>query len=175
MQRGQHAGSGLGTVSRTARCRSLLVRASSQWPPSCGLNSAHPTLALRNLLQFANSLRERSMLPCFCIARQTQVLPCKMRPSSLLVAVPRLGGLGHQNLLQAFFACRGGCICSQLRLRLPDGGRMSSGSAVVDNHWAQAPCRHSPTLCRGASMPLLGSELGPMTPPGDSTMPFVAG
>ena len=50
----------------------------------CGLDSAHPTLALRNLLQFANSLRDRSMLPCFCIARQTHVLPGKMRPSPFL-------------------------------------------------------------------------------------------
>ena len=41
---------------------------------------------MRNLLQFAKSLRGCTMLPCFCIARLTHVLPCRFRAASLLVA-----------------------------------------------------------------------------------------
>ena len=44
--------------------------------------------------------------------------------------------------------CQGGCIRSQMRSRLPDGGRMSSGS-VAYSRWVQAPCRHSLNLQRG--------------------------
>ena len=63
-----------------------------------------------------------------------------------------MGGLGHQHVLQ--ICCRsslpfqGGCSRSQLRSRLPDGDRMSSGS-VAYSRWVQAPCRHSLNLQRG--------------------------
>ena len=68
-----------------------MTRAAGQGPASndplrCGLNSAHPTFAMRNLLQFANSLRECTMLPCFCIAWHSHVLPCRFRAASLRVA-----------------------------------------------------------------------------------------
>ena len=73
----------------------------------CGLNSAHPTFASRNSLQFANSLRERKMLPCFCTARQSHVLPCKLGAASLSWFRATVGWVGHENFLQAFFAVSG--------------------------------------------------------------------
>ena len=119
-------------------------------PLRCGLNSAHPTFAMRNLLQFAKSLRGCTMLPCFCIARLTHVLPCRFRAASLLVAwCHGWVGWGTKFFCRSSLPFQGGCIRSQLRSRLPDGGRMSSGSAVVYNHWAQAPCRHSRHFAEG--------------------------
>ena len=149
MQRGQHAGAGLGTGPNdpsegqhdAVRC---WLGPGSNDRLRCGLNSAHPTFAMRNLLQFANSLRGCTMLPCFCTARQSHVLPCKLGAASLSWFRATVGWVGHENFLQALFCRRGGCICGQLRSRPPDGGRMGPGS-VAYSHWVQAPCRHSPT------------------------------
>ena len=77
-----------------------------------------------------------------------------------------MGVLGHHRFLQAFFACRGGCIGSQPHSRLPHGGRMSSGSAVLYNRWAQAPCRHSPTLLQRGQHAGAGLGTGPHDPSG---------
>ena len=112
-------------------------------PLRCGLSSAHPTFAMRNLLQFAKSLRGCTMLPCFCIARLTHVLPCRFRAASFLVAwCHGWVGWGTKIFCRSSLPFQGGCIRSQMRSRLPDGGRMSSGS-VAYSRWVQAPCRHS--------------------------------
>ena len=110
-------------------------------PLRCGSSSAHPTFALRSLLRFANSLRGCTMLACFCIAWQSHILPCRFRAASLLVAwCHGWVGWGTNIFCRSFI--QGGCIRSPLRSRLPDGGRMSSGS-VAYSHWVQALCRHS--------------------------------
>ena len=67
------------------------------------------------------------------------------------------------------FSFQGGCICSQMCSRLPDGGRMSSGS-VVYSRWVQARCRHS--LNSFAEGPACRCWVRNWVP--DSTMPFVA-
>ena len=139
-------------------------------PLRCGLNSAHPTFAMRNLLQFAKSLRGCTMLPCFCIARLTHVLPCRFRAASLLVAwCHGWVGWGTKICCRSSLPFQGGCIRSQLRSRLPDGGRMSSGS-VVYSRWVQARCRHS--LNSFAEGPACRCWVRNWVP--DSTMPFVA-
>ena len=148
LQRGQHAGAGLGTGPHdpsggqhdAVRC---WLGLGSNDPLRCGLNSAHPTFAMRNLLQFAKSLRGCTMLPCFCIARLTHVLPCRFRAASFLVAwCHGWVGWGTKFVCRSSLPFQGGCIRSQLRSRLPYGGRMSSGS-VAYSRWVQAPCRHS--------------------------------
>ena len=118
-------------------------------PLRCGLNSAHPTFAMRSLLQFAKSLRGCTMLPCFCIARLTHVLPCRFRAASFLVAwCHGWVGWGTKIFCRSSLPFQGGCIRSQMHSRLPDGGRMSSGS-VAYSRWVQAQCRHSLNLQRG--------------------------
>ena len=154
LQRGQHAGAGLGTGPHdpsggqhdAVRC---WLGLGSNDPLRCGLNSAHPTFAMRNLLQFAKSLRGCTMLPCFCIARLTHVLPCRFRAASFLVAwCHGWVGWGTKIFCRSSLPFQGGCIRSQMRSRLPDGGRMSSGS-VAYSRWVQAQCRHSLNLQRG--------------------------
>ena len=91
--------------------------------------------------------------------RSTLQIPCRLPSCGL---VPRLGGLGHNIFCRLSF--QGGCIRSQLRSRLPDGGRMSSGS-VVYSRWVQAPCRHSLNLQRGQHAGA-GLGTGPHDPSG---------
>ena len=120
---------------------------------------------MRNLLQFAKSLRGCTMLPCFCIDRLTHVLPCRFRAASLLVAwCHGWVGWGTKIFCRSSLPFQGGCIRSQLRLRLPDGGRMSSGS-VAYSRWVQAPCRHSLNLQRGQHAGA-GLGTGPHDPSG---------
>ena len=161
LQRGQHAAAGLGTgphdpsVGQHDAVRCWLGLGSND-PLRCGLNSAHPTLAMRNLLKFAKIPQGMHyaalLLHSSASPRSTLQTPCRLPSCGL---VPRLGGLGHQIFCRSSLPFQGGCIRSQLRSRLPDGGRMSSGS-VVCSRWVQAPCRHSLIFCRGASMPVLG-------------------
>ena len=66
-------------------------------PLRCGLNSSPSNItAMRNLPQFAKIPQGMHggalLLPCSA----NHVLPWTLGATSLLVAVPRLGGLGHQ-------------------------------------------------------------------------------
>ena len=60
-----------------------------------------------------------ALMPCFCFARQSHVLSWNLGATSLLVAVPRLGGLGHQNFCPGFFCRQGGCAHSLRCSRRP--------------------------------------------------------
>ena len=106
----------------------------------------------------------RCCLASASLARSTLQIRCRLPSCGL---VPRLGGLGRQNLLQVFVSGR--LHCSQMRSRLPDGGRMSSGS-VVYSRWVQALCRHS--LNSFAEGPACRCWVRNWVPV--STMPFVA-
>ena len=100
------------------------------------------------------------MLPCFCIART--FYPADSVPPAFLWPGATVGWVGAPKIL-CRFSFQGGCIRSQLHSRLPDGGRMSSGS-VAYSRWVQAPCRHSLNLQRGQHA---GAGLG--TGPHDSS------
>ena len=94
------------------------------------------------------------MLPCFCTARQTHVLPCRLGAASLLVAwCHGWVGWGTKIFCRSSLPFQGGCIRSQLRSRLPDGGRMSSGSVVPGSGTVSTLPEF---ICRGANMPVLG-------------------
>ena len=113
LQRGQHAGAGLGTGPNdpaggehdAVRC---WLGLGSNDPLRCGLNSAHPTLAMRNLLKFAKIPQGMHyaalLLHSSASPRSTLQTPCRLPSCGL---VPRLGGLGHQNFLQVFIAFSG--------------------------------------------------------------------
>ena len=159
LQRGQHAGAGLGTGPHdpsggqhdAVRC---WLGLGSNDPLRCGLNSAHPTFAMRNLLQFAKSLRGCTMLPCFCIART--FYPADSVPPPFLWLGATVGWVWGTKFVAGLHCLfREAAFGSQLRSRPPDGGRMSSGSVVYSRHRVQAQCRHS-LICGGASMPVLG-------------------
>ncbi len=85
-------------------------------PLRCGLNSAHPTFAMRNLLQFAKSLRGCTMLPCFCIART--FYPADSVPPAFLWPGATVGWVGAPKFFAGFrfreaaFAarCAQGCL-----------------------------------------------------------------
>ena len=69
-------------------------------PLRCGLNSAHPTFAMRNLLQFANALRGCTMLPCFCIART--FYPADSVPPAFLWPGATVGWVGAPKFFAGF-------------------------------------------------------------------------
>ena len=145
MQRGQHAGAGLGTGPNdpsegqrdAVRC---WLGPGSNDPLRCGLNSAHPTFVpCTTRCNSPNPSGDaRCCLASASLARSTLQIPCRLPSCGL---VPRLGGWGTKIFCR--FSFQGGCIRSQLRSRPPDGGRMSSGSVVYSHHRVQAQCRHS--------------------------------
>ena len=64
-------------------------------PLRCGLNSSPShTDAMCNLPQFANSLRGCTVLPCYCFAWHSHVLPWKLGATSLLVVCATVGWVG---------------------------------------------------------------------------------
>ena len=64
-------------------------------PLRCGLNSSPShTDAMCSLPQFANSLRGCTVLPCYCIAWLSHVLPWKLGATSLLVVCATVGWVG---------------------------------------------------------------------------------
>ena len=121
LQRGQHAAAGLGTGPHdpsggqhdAVRC---WLGFSSNDPLRCGLNSAHPTFAMRNLLQFAKSLRGCTMLPCFCIART--FYPADSMPPAFLWPGATVGWVGAPKFFAGFHfreaafaaSCAQGCL-----------------------------------------------------------------
>ena len=97
------------------------------------------------------------------LLHRSHVLPCRFHAACLPVAWCH-GWVGWGTKMFCRFSFQGGCIRSQLRSRLPDGGRMSSGS-VVYSRWVQAPCRHSLNLQRGQHAGA-GLGTGPHDPSG---------
>ena len=140
LQRGQHACAGLGIGPHdpsggqhdAVRC---WLGLGSNDPLRCGLNSSPSNItAMRNLPQFAEIPQGMHggalLLPCSA----SHVLPWTLGATSLLVAVPRLGGLGHQNFCPGFSCRQGGCAHSLRCSRRPAmlaGRRMSSGSRIT--------------------------------------------
>ena len=104
-------------------------------PLRCGLNSSPSNItAMRNLPQFAEIPQGMHggalLLPCSA----NHVLPWTFGATSLLVAVPQLGGLGHQHFCPGFSCRQGGCAHSLRCSRRPAmlaGRRMSSGSRIT--------------------------------------------
>ena len=75
----------------------------SNGPLRCGLNSCPSYIsAWCNLPQFAKIPQGCTAMPCFYFAWYSHVLPWKLGATSLLVAVPRLGGLGHRIFSRPF-------------------------------------------------------------------------
>ena len=110
----------------------------------------------------------QGMTDAALLLHRSHVLPCRFGAACLPVAWCH-GWVGWGAKIFCRFSFQGGCICSQMRSRLPDGGRMSSGS-VVYSRWVQARCRHS--LNSFAEGPACRCWVRNWVP--DSTMPFVA-
>ena len=128
-----------------ARC-CWLVPCSND-PLRCGLNSSSTNVtALRNLPQFAKFPQGCTVMPCFCIARQSHVLSWKLCATSLLVAwCHGWVGWGASIFFQAFLAIRDAAFAASGApgdQKIPEGRRMDPGSRV-DSPWVQAQCRQS--------------------------------
>ena len=141
LQRWQHASAGqelgLMTPIATGTAHACWLGPRSNGPPETWLelepiqHCCHVQLAAVRKYSPGNAL-----MPCFCFARQDHVLSWNLGATSLLVAVPRLGGLGHQNLS---------------RLLLPSG-RLGLQPAVL-----KASCR-SPHELRLTGSQSVGSD-----------------
>ena len=105
----------------------------------------------------------QGMTDAALLLHRSHVLPCRFGAACLPVAWCH-GWVGWGANIFCRFSFQGGCIRSQLRSRLPDGGRMSSGS-VAYSRWVQAPCRHSLNLQRGQHAGA-GLGTGPHDPSG---------
>ena len=106
LQRDQHASAGLGigphdpSGGQHDAVRCWLGPRSSD-PLRCGLNSAHPTFAMRSLLHLAKSLRGCTMLPCFCIARK--FYPADSVPPAFLWPGATVGWVGTPKSYACFY------------------------------------------------------------------------
>ena len=163
MQRGQHAGAGLGTEPHdpsggqhdAVRC---WLGLGSNDPLRCGSSSAHTTFAMRNLLLLAKnpSGDARCCLASALLGKPTLYL-ANFVPPPFLWRCHGWVGWGTKRF-PGFFCRQGGCTRSQRCSRHLLGRRMSSGSRVR-NPWVQTQCRHSLITCRGGSMPVLVRNL----------------
>ena len=116
-------------------------------------------------------------MPCYCIAWPSHVPAWKLGATSLLVAVPRLGALGHYIFQVCNFrelyprdAASRSLRCSRLTLEPHSVGRTPRGAS--GSPLAQAQRRRSLMDAVGQHAGA-GWELGLMTPPWDSTLVLV--
>ena len=106
------------------------------------------------------------MLPCYCIAWLSHALPWKLGATSLLVAVLRLGGLGHSNFFQVCHfrdLYRRDAASRSLRCSKAYTGTSQCGphpGGLVVRHWFR-PSVDGPSWTQWGSMPVLVRDLAP--------------
>ena len=83
-------------------------------PLRCGSSSAHPTLAMHNLLQFANSLRGCTMLLLHSLATPHSTLQTPCRPVALCN-----GWVGWGTKVSSMLVTKCAEVCAQVCTRLP--------------------------------------------------------
>ena len=137
-------------------------------PLRCGLSSSlSHTDALRNFSQFAKIPQGRStVLPCYCIAWHSHVLPWNSGATSLLVAGATVGWVGalylsrSRHFLEVFRrdAVPHSLRCSRPTLKPHSVGRTPGGLVVF--HWLR-PSVDGPSWTQWGSMPVLVRGLAP--------------